>query len=106
MLRKKHKLSSMSSDTRLRKGLALFVIHVMHFPMGGLKSLFIMAKTRVAPLGQLSISRLELQTARLADNIKKEPTLHISETVFWSDSKSVHIERESMIPHVCCKQGV
>ena len=76
------------------------------FPHGRIEVAFVMAKTRVASLGQLSIPRLELQTARLADNIKKEPTLHISETVFWSDSKSVHIERESMIPHVCCKQGV
>ena len=80
-------------------GAVCYARHV--FPDGRIKVAFVMAKTRVAPLRQLSIPRLELQAAllavRLADNIKKELTLHISETVFWSDSKTVllYISNES-----------
>ena len=51
---------------------------------------FIAAKTRVAPLKQISIVRLELQAAvmasRLADTIVRELTYEIHRIVFWSDS--------------------
>ena len=63
------------------------------FPDERIEVAFVMAKTRVAPLGQPSIPRLELQAALLAvilaEIIKKELTLRTSKTVFWSDSKTV-----------------
>ena len=59
------------------------------------------AKTRVAPLRQLSIPRLELQAAtlavRLADTIKQELSLDITDTVFRSNTRTVllYIANES-----------
>ena len=44
MLRKKHKLSSMSSETRLRKGSALFVMHVTYSPMAMTKATSILPR--------------------------------------------------------------
>ncbi|XP_074036730.1 uncharacterized protein [Leptinotarsa decemlineata] len=53
----------------------------------------IAAKTRVAPLKQLSILRLELQAAvmgsRLAETIKLELEITINRMYFWTDSKCV-----------------
>ena len=60
-----------------------------------------MSKTRVAPLRQLSVPRLELQAAllsvRLADAVKREFIIQLFDTVFWSDSKTVllYISNES-----------
>ena len=54
---------------------------------------FIMAKTRVAPLRQISIVRLELQGAvmasRMAAAICEELTYTIRRVVFWTDSNVV-----------------
>ena len=70
-------------------------------PDGKIPVSFVMSKTRVPPLRQLSIPRLELQAAllavRLADSVKREFTIQVSDTVFWSDSKTVllYISNES-----------
>lgn len=63
---------------------------------------FIMSKTRVAPLKQLSIVRLELQAAvlavRLVDTLLRElPSLAQAQVTYWSDSKVVlgYIANES-----------
>ncbi|XP_043220536.1 uncharacterized protein LOC122380951 [Amphibalanus amphitrite] len=60
---------------------------------GGHMTCFVMSRTRLAPLKQLTIVRLELQAAvlgvRLADLIKRETTYHIDETLFWTDSAVV-----------------
>ncbi|XP_003369453.1 Pao retrotransposon peptidase family protein [Trichinella spiralis] len=51
------------------------------------------AKTRVTPVRHISLPRLELMAAllceRLKNNIVKEVTLLIQETLYWSDSKVV-----------------
>ena len=62
---------------------------------------FVMAKTRLAPLKQLTIARLELQAAvlacRLAASIKQSITYHLSRTLYWTDSKIVlaYVQHES-----------
>ena len=54
---------------------------------------FVAAKGRVAPLKQLTIPRLELQAAvmatRLALLIRKEHSIEIDSTHYWSDSRTV-----------------
>ena len=71
------------------------------FPNGKIYVAFIMSRSRMAPLRQLSIPRLELQAAvlscRLADSVKRNMTLNIISTTFWSDSKIVlqYIQNES-----------
>ncbi|XP_043242111.1 uncharacterized protein LOC122391871 [Amphibalanus amphitrite] len=54
---------------------------------------FVMSRSRVAPLKQLSIVRLELQGAvlatRLAKTIQKELTYKFEDVVFWTDSQVV-----------------
>ncbi|XP_062538103.1 uncharacterized protein LOC134206403 [Armigeres subalbatus] len=51
------------------------------------------AKTRVAPLKFLSIPRSELQAAvigvRSVDTISKSLSIHVSQRMFWTDSKDV-----------------
>ncbi|XP_022785230.1 uncharacterized protein LOC111325651 [Stylophora pistillata] len=70
-------------------------------PDGTIKFSFVMARNRVSPLKQLSIPRLELQAAvlavRLCCVIKRELSVSIEDTVFWSDSKTVlqYIANES-----------
>ena len=53
----------------------------------------IMSKSRLAPLKQISIVRLELQAAvlatRLATTIHRELNYEFDETVFWTDSQVV-----------------
>lgn len=62
---------------------------------------FIMAKTRLAPLKQLSIAQLELQAAvldcRLAATVKQAMTYRFARSVYWTDSQIVlaYIRHES-----------
>ena len=53
----------------------------------------VMSRTRVAPLKQLTIVRLELQAAvlatRLAKTIQEELTFRLDDVVFWYDSQVV-----------------
>ena len=53
----------------------------------------LMGKARVSPLRQLSIPRLELQgavmAARIVSTLKKELTVLISKTTYWTDSQTV-----------------
>ena len=54
---------------------------------------FVMAKGRVAPVRQLTVPRLELQSAvmavRVGDLIRKEHDVTIESTHYWSDSSTV-----------------
>ena len=53
----------------------------------------IMAKTRVAPVKQMTVTRLELQAALLAARLAKTITdaleIEIKERIFWTDSTTV-----------------
>ncbi|XP_044316206.1 uncharacterized protein LOC123037801 [Drosophila rhopaloa] len=54
---------------------------------------FVCAKTKCAPMRTMSIPRLELQAAvlgtRLMNTVKEEHSVDTSETVLWTDSKTV-----------------
>ncbi|XP_070855366.1 uncharacterized protein [Drosophila suzukii] len=54
---------------------------------------FVCAKTKCAPMRTMSIPRLELQAAvlgtRLMNTVQEEHSVDISETVLWTDSKTV-----------------
>ncbi|XP_070134695.1 uncharacterized protein [Drosophila bipectinata] len=54
---------------------------------------FVCAKTKCAPMRTMSIPRLELQAAvlgtRVMNTVKEEHGVDISETVLWTDSKTV-----------------
>ena len=60
---------------------------------GKTRLVFILLKTRVAPIKQQTIPKLELQASvyasRLRKKLNKELTLQIDQTVHWSDSTSV-----------------
>ncbi len=70
---------------------------------------FVAAKSRVAPLKELTIPRLELQSAvlasRLAKTILEETRLKIVRTIFFSDSRVViaWIQPRSYKPFVSCR---
>ena len=60
---------------------------------GKTRLVFILGKTRVAPIKQQTIPKLELQASvyasRLGKKFNNELTLQINQTVHWSDSTSV-----------------
>lgn len=74
---------------------------------------FVTGKSRVAPLKKLTITRLELQAAvmavQLRATIEEETTLKISETVFMTDSVIllgwIHSEARTFKPFVAARIG-
>ena len=60
---------------------------------GSIRCCFVMGKTRVAPLRQLSIPKLELQATvmcvRLLETVKKNHTYEFDSFHLWSDSRTV-----------------
>ncbi|XP_055844833.1 uncharacterized protein LOC129911149 [Episyrphus balteatus] len=69
------------------------VAYLRNETIDGIECSLIGAKTRVAPLKNLSIPRLELQAAvlgaRFAQSIEQSHNMSFSKIVFWSDSKTV-----------------
>ncbi|XP_043230776.1 uncharacterized protein LOC122386061 [Amphibalanus amphitrite] len=69
------------------------VAYIRVLSSGYYHSRFVMARTRLAPLRQLSIVRLELQGAvmstRVASLIKREMNYNFKRIVFWTDSQVV-----------------
>ena len=63
------------------------------FPDGSIQCSFVIVKTRVSPLRQLSIPRLELQASvmsvRLLETVKGEQSYEIESCHLWSDSSTV-----------------
>ena len=63
------------------------------YQSGYIHCALVMSKCRVAPLKKLSIVRLETQAAvlavRLAACVKKELTVEVHDTIYWSDSQVV-----------------
>ena len=60
---------------------------------GGVEVAFVAAKSRVAPLRQLTVPRLELSGAvlacRLAATVKNELRVKVDQLFFWTDSTTV-----------------
>jgi hypothetical protein len=83
-----HVFGDASSDAFCTVGYFRFL-----YPDGSIQCCFIMGRTRVAPLKQLSIPKLELQAAilcvRLLNVIKTEHTYEISSYYLWTDSTTV-----------------
>lgn len=61
--------------------------------MGRIHMAFVLGKSRLAPLKQMTIPRLELAAATLAVRVdrmlKKELQLDLTDSTFWTDSTSV-----------------
>ena len=72
---------------------------------GAVSTAFVMSRTRLAPLKQLTIVRLELQAAvlgvRLANFIKQELSYPTNQTFYWTDSQVVlqYLQNESRRYH-------
>ena len=72
---------------------------------GAVSTAFVMSRTRLAPLKQLTIVRLELQAAvlgvRLANFIKQELSYTTNQTFYWTDSQVVlqYLQNESRRYH-------
>ena len=73
---------------------------------------FVMAKSRVAPLKQTSIPRLELGAATVAVRVNhmihKELEIPVHYTYYWTDSMTVsryNREQDCTLSHICYKQS-